>query len=116
MSLLLESPFTMEPPPLHQDAGGTIRVGATRVTLEAVVGAWEDGATAEEITEHFDTLRLADVYAVIAFYLAHQEQAQAYLRAQDAKAETMRRQAEAQTPPGTLRERLLARRQAQSQP
>ncbi len=35
--------------PLTSDADGVIRIGATRVTLDTVVAAFLDGATAEEI-------------------------------------------------------------------
>jgi hypothetical protein len=36
-------------PPLHLDADGVMRVGGTRVTLDTVVGAYEEGATIEDI-------------------------------------------------------------------
>lgn len=112
MAGLLEEPFVAVPPPLRRDEGGTIRVGETRVTLETVVGAWQDGETAEEIGQHFDTLRLADVYAVIAYYLVHQEPVDAYLREREARGEETRRRIEAGSPAGEFRERLLARQRA----
>lgn len=56
-------------PPLEKDAGGVIRVGGTRVTLETIVHAFNEGHTAEEIVSHYPALNLADVYAVISFYL-----------------------------------------------
>lgn len=33
------------------DADGVVRVGGTRVTLDTIVFAFEEGATAEEITQ-----------------------------------------------------------------
>jgi len=47
-----------EPPPLFTDADGVIRVGNTRVTLDTVVSAFEEGATAEEIVYQYPTLNL----------------------------------------------------------
>ena len=52
--------------PLQTDADGVIRVGGTRVTLETVVEAFQQGATAEEIVQQYPSLALAEVYAVLA--------------------------------------------------
>ena len=63
-------PFSIEPEsiPLEIDANGVIRVGGTRITLDTIVAAFGQGATAEEITHQYPSLHLADVYAVIAYY------------------------------------------------
>lgn len=58
-----------EDPPLIEDAWGMIRVGGTRVTLESVIGLFEQGASAEEITLRFDTLGQQEVYATLTYYL-----------------------------------------------
>ena len=55
--------------PLHRDASGSLRVGQTRVLLELVVRAYRAGATPEEIVQAYETLRLPDVYAVLAWCL-----------------------------------------------
>lgn len=65
--------------PLVVDRHGVARVGGTRVTLDTVVGAFKDGATAERIVEQYPTLKLANVYFVIGFYLAHAEYVDKYL-------------------------------------
>ena len=96
--------------PLSMDQYGTIRVGGTRLTLDTVLGAYERGDTPEEIVEGFSCLTLADVYAILAYYHQHREDVDAYLAAQDAEAEEIRRMVEARQ--GTqegLREKLLAR-------
>lgn len=54
-------------------------VGGTRVTLDTLVAAFDAGATAEEIAQQYPSVALADVYAVIAYYLLHQPEIQAYL-------------------------------------
>jgi uncharacterized protein (DUF433 family) len=58
-------------PPLEANRDHVIRVGGTRVTLETIVHAFDEGHTAEEIVSHYPALRLADVYAVISYYLNH---------------------------------------------
>lgn len=103
------SAATVEPIPLSTDTNGVIRVAGTRVTLETVVGAFETGATPEEIAQDFPTLRLDDIYAVITYYLRHRKEVEAYLQRRGAQAEKIRREIEAHSPQRGLRERLLAR-------
>ena len=68
-----------EPIPLEADVDGVVRVGGTRVTLDTVVIAFMEGATAEEILYQYPSLNLADVYAVIAYYLQRRSEVEAYL-------------------------------------
>src|SRR3954451_18322579 len=72
-------PLGSEPVPLYTDDASEVRVGDTRVTLDTVVETFEYGATAEEIALKYPSLRLADVYAVISYYLRHQPAVQTYL-------------------------------------
>jgi uncharacterized protein (DUF433 family) len=105
MTLLI----TPEPTPLETDANGVVRVGGTRVTLDTVVYAFEEGATAEEIVQQYPSLQLADVYAAIGYYLRQRQKVQAYLRGRQQQAEEVRKQNEARFDPHGVRERLLAR-------
>ncbi|MGH3913092.1 MAG: DUF433 domain-containing protein [Pseudonocardiaceae bacterium] len=99
-----------EPVPLSRDAHGVLRVGLSRVTLDVVVGAFREGATAEEIAHQYPTLDLADVYAVISYYLRHQGEVKLYLSRRHDEAEIVRRHNEARVDPSGIRDRLLARR------
>src|SRR5438094_7126584 len=96
--------------PLHTDPHGTVRVGGTRVTLETLLASFLDGAAPEQIIQDFDTLKLADVYAVIAYYLTNRQAVDAYLEDQRKKGEEVRRKMEAVFDQAGLKERLLARR------
>ena len=96
--------------PLVTDVEGVIRVGKTRVTLDTVVSAFLDGATAEEITYQYPSLDLADVYSVIAYYLRRRAEVDAYLQQQRERAEKVRKQNESRFDPSGIRDRLLARR------
>ena len=42
-----------EAPPLREDATGALRVGNSRVLLEIVVRAFQDGATPETIVQRY---------------------------------------------------------------
>lgn len=103
------SPVT-EIVPLETDSNGVIRVGKTRVTLDTVVAAFRQGATAEEIAHQYPSLDLADVYHVIGYYLRRPAEVEQYLRERKAKAEAVRGQNEARFDPQGVRARLLARR------
>ena len=109
MGLTLEA----KPVPLQAWDDGSIRVGGTRVTLETVLSLFSSGASPEEIARRFDVLRLADVYAVMAYYLDHKEEVDAYLRERERLGEEAGRDSERRFPEQRLlRERLLARRAA----
>jgi uncharacterized protein (DUF433 family) len=110
MSLILEAP----PLPLATDDNGVIRVGGTRVPLATVITAFHQGATPEAIVADFDTLDLADVYAVIAYYLRHQAEVESYLTEQRDRAAAIRLEVEGRFPQEGLRRRLLARRRQQA--
>ncbi len=96
--------------PLQADADGVMRVGGTRVTLETVVAAFREGATAESIVEQYPSLQLADVYAVIGYYLRHQAEVDAYVLDRRRQAAEARRENESRFSPLGVRDRLLARR------
>ena len=78
-----------ETPPLRQDKTGAIRVGNTRVLLETVIRAFQDGASPESIVNRYSTLSLSDVYGTIAYYLRHQDTIKAYLSQREKLAESV---------------------------
>ena len=101
--------FATESIPLATDADGVVRVGKTRVTLDTVIAAFADGATAEEIVQRYPSLNLADVYQVIAYYLRRQSDVEAYLNRRRSGSDGIRQENEARFNPQGVRDRLLAR-------
>jgi uncharacterized protein (DUF433 family) len=99
--------------PLVEHSDGVIRIGGTRVTLETVVEAFNEGATAEEIATQYPALNLGDIYASITYYLRHRQEVDAYVQHQEQRAETVRQESLAHFDQKGIRERLLARRKAQ---
>ncbi len=99
------------PVPLTTSPNGVVRVGGTRVTLETVVDAFNEGATAEEIVQQYPSLALANLYAVLGFYLQNRTDVDAYVSERRERAEAVRIDNEARHDPSGIRERLLARRQ-----
>ena len=101
---------TTERVPIHTDRDGVVRVAGTRVTLDTLVAAFDAGATAEEIVQQYPSVPLADVYAVITYYLRHQSDVFAYLQSRQQLAAAVRLENERLFPSAGVRERLLARR------
>lgn len=98
--------------PLRIDADGVARIDGTRVTLDTVVRAFERHLSAEEIVARYSSLDLADVYTVIAYYLRHRPEVEAYLSERRERAAVVRAENEARFDLRDLRGRLLARRAA----
>lgn len=91
---------------------GSIRIAGTRVTIESVIQAFRDGATPEQICQDFPALSLAQVYDVLAFYLGHQADVEAYLLDQGRATATIREEVRIRHDAFLvdLRQRLAARR------
>ena len=107
MSVLMHT----DAPPLRPDASGALRVGQSRVLLELVIRAFQDGATPEAIVQRYPTTTLADIYAVVAYYLRHRAEVETYLADREARsAEVRARVEQIQGDLTELRQRLLARR------
>lgn len=94
---------------IRLDERGTARIGRSRVTLDLVIAEFLDGASPEEIVNMYTSLDLADVYDVIAYYLRHKSEVDAYLDTRQEQAEATRKKIEAEFDPTTIRGRLLAR-------
>jgi uncharacterized protein (DUF433 family) len=95
MSLLIEA----EEPPLKQWDDGSIRVGGTRVKLEIVITAYNLGESAEEIAYSYPSVSVSHAYAVIAYYLRHKADVDAYVVTQERRGEELRQEIEAKFPP-----------------
>jgi uncharacterized protein (DUF433 family) len=104
-------PVQADRPPLRIDEGGVVRVGASRISLDLVVQQYDNGMTPEDLVRAYDTLVLADVHAVIAYYLRHKGAVKDYLKRREQEAQALQAKIEAEQPRIT-RDELLARRNA----
>jgi uncharacterized protein (DUF433 family) len=96
--------------PLSVDQAGVMRVGNTRVSLDSVIHAFNEGATPEEIVQQYTTLNLGEVYAVIGYYLQHAEEVEDYLQQRKAQRADLKKEIESRFDPSGIRSRLLARK------
>ncbi len=101
---------SVEPVPLKMNEHGVVLVSGTRVPMDTIIGAFKDGATPQDIARSYDSVSLADIFAVIAYYLHHKDEVDSYLERRQREKDTVRRDVEARFDPEGVRERLLARR------
>jgi uncharacterized protein (DUF433 family) len=106
MNLVIEAP----PVPLRTDDHGVLRVGNTRVPLDTVVYAFNQGASPEEIVMSYPTLHLTHVYAVVNYYLYNRAEVDAYLGQREVAAARIQDENEKRFPQVGIRARLLGRR------
>ena len=105
MSIVLQQ----ELPPLIEDSTGAIRVGKSRVLLELVIRAFEDGASPESIVQRYSTLSLSDVYNTIGYYLRHHQEVEKYLSHREQLANSVQERLSNTMPDlSQIRSRLLA--------
>jgi uncharacterized protein (DUF433 family) len=105
--------LTLEPEalPLREDKSGAIRIGNSRVLLELVIRAFQDGASPESIVQRYSTLSLSDVYTAIGYYLRHQQEVESYLEAREQMAQSVHQQLlKVQPDLSLIRARLLAQK------
>lgn len=101
--------ITKEQVPLKVDEDGVVRVGNTRVTLDTIVEAFKEGETAEEIYQQYPSLDLADIYAIIGYYLRQRSEVETYLQHREIQTEEVQKKNENCFEPQGMRDRLLAR-------
>jgi uncharacterized protein (DUF433 family) len=98
--------------PLSTDAYGAIRVRGTRVLLDVIIVAFQAGATPEDIAQQFPNVALPDVYLIIAHYLTHTAEIDAYLSQRQTEAAGLQCAIETRFNPVGIRAGLLARQRA----
>jgi len=100
--------------PLRLTEDGTIRIADSRVSLDSIVHHYKLGASAEQITQKYPALDLADVYAAITYYLNNEETIEEYLRRQEKAGDEVQEGIESdpqyQKTSAEIRARLLARK------
>ena len=98
-----------EPVPLVRDLAGRLMVPGTRISLDVLVADFKRGKTPESIHDAYETVSLADVYAIFAYYLRHRTEVEEYLAEQVREGAEIQAGIELDDPPEGLRAQLLAR-------
>jgi uncharacterized protein (DUF433 family) len=92
------------------DQAGVLRVAGTRVSLDSVIYAFDEGATPEEIAQAFPTLDLAAIYSIIGYYLQNRAEIEQYLEQRKVQRDELKKEIESRFNLHGLRARLLARK------
>ena len=71
---------------------GVYRVGDTRVSLDSLVYLFREGISVESMVESYPALTLEEVHGALAYYLANQEEIDAYLAEGERMAESQHAQ------------------------
>jgi uncharacterized protein (DUF433 family) len=95
---------------VQTDEQGARRIGRTRVSLDSVVIAYQQGHTPETIRQQYPSLTLEEVYGAITYYLANRDDVERYLARQQQLWDELRQRADQQ--PSPVVERLRKLRQA----
>lgn len=98
--------------PIYIDADERMRISGTRVLLDLVVYAYQQGSTPETIVQKYPALTLEKVYLAIGYYLRHRDEVDAYIQQVDEEAERIRERVERDFPRSVTHEELLARLEA----
>jgi uncharacterized protein (DUF433 family) len=114
MRSMVELPLTQSAP-LVQDEDEAVRVTGSRVTLDSLAHAFDEGATAEQIQDSFPSLTVREIYGAIAYYLEHRTEVGEYLKARRQEAAAVRRAVEDRQDPA-IRARIRARRDHLARP
>jgi uncharacterized protein (DUF433 family) len=80
----------MEKSYVEQRDGGYWMTG-TRISLDSLVYAFKRGAAPESMQRAFPLLTLEEIYGAITFYLAHEQEIDAYLAQAEAAFEAQAR-------------------------
>jgi uncharacterized protein (DUF433 family) len=98
-----------EPVPLVRDQAGRLMVPGTRISLDVLVAAFKGGESPEAIHDNYETVPLADVYAIFSYYLRHRAAVEEYLAEQAREGAEIQARIETIYPPDGLRAKFLAR-------
>ena len=93
---------------VRADEYGAMRIGNSRVMLDAIVAGFEQGHSPETLQQQYPTLSLEVVYGAITYYLAHTDEVHAYLKRRDELWEAWRAKSTSQS--SSVVERLRALR------
>ncbi|MGV1003411.1 MAG: DUF433 domain-containing protein, partial [Candidatus Nanopelagicales bacterium] len=91
-----------EPVPLVLDQAGRLMVPGTRISLDVLVADFKSGLTPESIHEAYETVSLAEVYAIFAYYMRHRTAVDEFLVEQECEGSQLQARIEAVDSPTGL--------------
>ena len=68
---------------VRRDEHGALRVADTRVPLDSIVAAFQQGHSPETMQQQYPALTLEQIDGALTYYLAHTDEVNDYLRGQE---------------------------------
>jgi uncharacterized protein (DUF433 family) len=108
--MLPDSPY------LDRIGPDAMRIKGTRVGLEHLISAYNEGYTAEELAMQYRTVALEQIHGVLAYYLANKTAVDEYLRICVQQADALRLELERRPVPEVVSRlrQIAAAREARS--
>ena len=88
---------------VRDDEHGVKREGQTRVMLDSVIAAFQQGHSAETIAQKYPAVTLEEIYGAITYYLANRAEIDRYLCRQEEVWKQEREKAKAVASPVVAR-------------
>lgn len=102
--------------PVHVEVNGAARIGDTRVTLEVILTAFEQGETPEQIVHAYPSLQLGDVCTLYAYYCRNKALFCQYLEQSRAQEQAIRQKIEAKYSTETIPQKIRQRPDTKPKP
>jgi len=64
--------------------GGRARINGTRIAVRTIVGWYKQGITPKKLSEQYEHLTLAQIYAALAYYHANREEIETDIQTEEA--------------------------------
>ena len=96
------------PVPLQKDDAGVWRIAGTRLNLDLLVAKYWQGWTPEQIVDAHPALNVANVYAILAWYLGNRSDVDQYLECRLNEAARLKNEIEQAQGRASVVERLAA--------
>jgi uncharacterized protein (DUF433 family) len=96
---------------VRRDEHGALRVADTRVPIDSIVAAFQQGHSPETMQQQYPALTLEQIYGALTYYLAHADEVNDYLRGQERLWHEWQQRCEHEQP--AVLQRLRAVRQAE---
>lgn len=96
--------------PVRVEANGAVRISDTRITLEVILTAFEQGETPEQIVHAYPSLQLSDVCTLYAYYCKNKALFCQYLEQSRAQEQAIRQKIETEYPTTAIRQRIKSKR------
>ena len=78
-----------------ETCGGRPRIAGRRMSVQHIAVLYKQGLRPEEIVQHYDHLKLVEVYAALTYYHANKDEIETYLAEEEALYQRLAKESQA---------------------